>query len=120
MEVVDRAIAVTCKNCETIFEGNFCPNCSQKAGTHRFSVKHIVHEAFHAFTHTDKGIFFLIKEMLKRPGKVALEYNGGRRKKYFNPFTFLLIMIALNIFFTQKANFYGSFLDATEALVKKN
>jgi hypothetical protein len=99
----------TCKNCENSFEGKYCPNCSQKADTHRFTIKHFAHEFFHAFTHTDKGIFFLIKELFLRPGKVAREFNAGKRKKYFNPITYLLIVMALQIYLSQKTgltNFY--------------
>ena len=99
----------TCKNCQTTFEGNFCPNCSQKADTHRFTVGHFGHELFHAFTHTDKGVFFLSKELLLRPGKVAREYNSGMRKKYFNPITFLLIVTAIQIFVIKKTEFFTAF-----------
>lgn len=118
MSVVEETMTATvCKNCEKTFEGKFCPNCSQKAATHRFTVKHFVHEFFHAFTHADKGILFLIKEMFRKPGKVASEFVTGKRKKYFNPFSFLLIAMALNVFLTQKTDFYGVFLDKTTQLV---
>ena len=109
----------TCKNCELTFEGKFCPNCSQKANTHRFSLKHFAHEAFHAITHTDKGILFLIKELFRRPGKVALEYNGGKRKKYFNPVTFLLIMMALQVYSIQKIDVTSGFINATEEWISE-
>ena len=108
---------MVCINCEFTYEGKFCPNCSQKAHTHRFSVAHFAHEAFHAVTHTDKGIFFLIKELFKNPGRVAREYNEGKRKKYFNPVTFLLIVLALQIYAGQKTNIYDSYLDQTTAFV---
>lgn len=88
----------TCKNCTNTFEGNYCPNCSQKADTHRFTIKHLAHEFFHAFTHADKGIFFLGKELFIRPGKVAREFNEGKRKKYFNPITYLLLVLALEVY----------------------
>lgn len=106
----------TCKNCRAIFEGKFCPNCSQKADTHRFTVGHFGHELFHAFTHTDKGVFFLSKELLLRPGKVALEYNSGMRKKYFNPITFLLIVTAIQIFVIKKTEFFTAFNKSMKAL----
>jgi hypothetical protein len=108
----------TCKNCETTFEGKYCANCSQKADTHRFTLAHLGHEFLHALTHTDKGIIFLIKEMFYRPGKVALEYNGGRRKKYFNPISFLLIMMALQIFLAKKTHIYESYFEQTQQLLK--
>jgi hypothetical protein len=98
-----------CKNCGTTFEGKFCPNCSQKAATHRFTVRHLAHDIIHAVTHTDKGILFLIKELFRRPGRVALEYNAGKRKKYFNPITFLLLMLALQTFLSQKTDIYTAF-----------
>lgn len=76
---------IECKNCGTAFEGKFCPNCSQKAATHRLTLGHFIHETTHALTHTDKGILLLIKELFVRPGIVAREYVEGKRKKYFNP-----------------------------------
>ncbi|HEU0126824.1 MAG TPA: DUF3667 domain-containing protein, partial [Flavobacterium sp.] len=42
----------------------------------------------------DKGIFHLLKELAYRPGIVAKEYIAGKRRKYFNPFTFFLILAA--------------------------
>lgn len=107
----------SCKNCSTEFEGKFCPNCSQKAATKRFTIGHFGHEAFHAVTHTDKGILFLIKELFRNPGRVALEYNAGKRKKYFNPVTFLLIMMAIQVFAMQKTNMNSAFINATKEMI---
>lgn len=109
-------IGTTCKNCQTTFEGKFCSNCSQRADTHRFTLKHFGHEFFHALTHTDKGIFFLIKELFLRPGTVALEFNSGLRKKYFNPFTFLLIITAVQVFVIKKTAFSVELANSAKAL----
>jgi hypothetical protein len=98
-----------CKNCENSFEGKFCPNCAQKANTHRFTIGHLAHEFFHAVTHTDKGILFLIRVLFFKSGKVAREYNAGKRKKYFNPVTFLLIGLAFQIFSVQKTSYFIHF-----------
>lgn len=98
-----------CKNCGTAFDGKFCPNCSQKADTHRLTLGHLAHETTHAVTHTDKGILLLIKEMFVRPGIVAREYVEGKRKKYFNPITFLLILMAIQVYAVKKTDFYGQF-----------
>lgn len=107
-----------CKNCNATFEGKYCPNCSQRADTHRLTLWHFIHETFHAFTHTDKGIFFLIKEMVYKPGTVAIEYNAGKRKKYFSPFTFFLIVVAVEIFASQKTDFYKHYASSLDRIVQ--
>ncbi len=89
-----------CSNCNHLLAENyqFCPHCSQKKSIHSFTISHLLHEFFHAFTHADKGILFLIKEMALRPGLVLKEYIiEGKRKKYFNPFTFLLIILGFTV-----------------------
>jgi hypothetical protein len=75
----------TCLNCEENLEisAKFCPQCGQKTDTHRLTIGHIVHDSVHAITHADKGIFHLLKDLAVRPGVVAREYIGGKRKKYF-------------------------------------
>ncbi len=89
-----------CLNCNTHLNNTqkFCQNCGQTVTTHRFTLASFFHEGFHAFTHADKGIFFLLKELAIRPGAVAREYLAGKRKKYFNPFTFFLLLMALFVF----------------------
>ncbi len=49
------------------------------------------------FTHTDKGIFHLLKSLATRPGATAREYIGGKRKTYFSPFTFFLIVMGIYV-----------------------
>jgi hypothetical protein len=110
---------ITCKNCETTFEGKFCSNCSQKADTHRFTLKHFLHESFHAFTHADKGILFLIKELFLRPGQAIREYNEGKRKKYFNPITFLLIAAFLQLFAMQKTQITEHYMNSLITVTKQ-
>ncbi|WP_113652137.1 DUF3667 domain-containing protein [Pedobacter namyangjuensis] len=89
-----------CLNCnaDLVLGQKFCLKCGQATVQHRFTLTHFFHEGFHAFTHTDKGIFFLLKELALRPGKVVREYIGGKRKKYFNPFTFFLLLATLFVF----------------------
>jgi Na+/melibiose symporter-like transporter len=95
-------------NCGHSLQGEdvYCPRCGQAAATHRFSFAHFLHEFFHAFTHTDKSVFALIRGLSTRPGHLVREYLDGQRKKYFNPFTFLLLVAAFSILVLQ---FSGTF-----------
>lgn len=88
-----------CANCNAVVETSFCPSCGQKSEVHRISVGHVLHEGFHSITHTDKGFLLLLKDLLRRPGFIAKEYIDGRRKKYFNPLSFLVISSALLAYF---------------------
>lgn len=89
-----------CKNCDTPYPEryNYCPNCSQKSQLHRLTFHDIVHEAIHYFTHADKGLFQLIRDLFTKRGLVAFEYIEGRRKKYFPPLNFFLLIAAVFVF----------------------
>lgn len=92
-----------CKNCNHHNNGNFCSECGQKFSVTSFTFKHILHEAFHAFTHADKGILVLMKKLILNPGNVAYEYIAeGKRKKYFNLFTFFVFITAIAAFAENK------------------
>ncbi len=51
----------------------------------------------------------MLKGLATQPGTVAAEYIEGKRKKYFNPFTFFLILMAAfvfsNSFFQEKQTY---------------
>ncbi|MBC7903398.1 MAG: DUF3667 domain-containing protein [Gemmatimonadaceae bacterium] len=89
--------SVECLNCFSpiLPAQRFCSDCGQKTDTHRLTMGHIGHDVLHAFTHTDKGMFHLIKALAINPGTVAREYVEGARKKYFNPFSFLILVTAI-------------------------
>ena len=89
-----------CKNCETsnYSDFNYCPNCSQKINLHRINPHEIFHEAVHYFTHADKGIFQLVRDLTLKSGVVAKEYINGKRKKYFAPLNFFLLVAAVFVF----------------------
>jgi hypothetical protein len=101
-----------CLNCAATLDNSFrfCPSCGQKTNTHRLTFGHFLHDFFHAFTHADKGIFHLLGRLAFQPGIVAREYISGKRAKYFNPFTFFLILMSLfvlsNSYFKAKTSPY--------------
>ena len=86
-----------CLNCEAPLEAaaRFCPQCGQKTATRRLTLRDIGHEIWHAITHTDHSVLGLITALLRRPGLVAAEFVAGHRKRYFNPFTFLVVAVGL-------------------------
>lgn len=95
-------IMENCLNCNTtlLSEQKFCSTCGQKVPTKRLDLHDISHDVIHYFTHADKGIFQLLKALVTKTGIVAKEYVEGKRKKYFPPLNFFLIVAALYVFTT--------------------
>lgn len=94
----------TCLNCGNEFANKFCNNCGQQT-THRYTIGHVFHEVTHVFTHADKGIFSFAWDIISKPGIVALDLVEGKRKRYFNLFQFLLLIVGFTTFLISKTDF---------------
>ena len=101
----------TCKNCGAAVDNEYCPVCGQKTSTSRFTMKHLAHDFIHGFYHVDHGIFFTAKELLVNPGKMLRDYLSGHRVRYFNPFTFILLVGSLGAFLLLKIKWQSYFID---------
>jgi hypothetical protein len=100
-----------CLNCGENLTGPFCNQCGQKE-THRYTVGHVLHELVHVFTHADKGIFSFAWTLVKKPGLVALDYVEGRRKRHFNLFQYLLIVVGISTFVVTKTNYLETIMSS--------
>ena len=98
-----------CKNCNQTIQDDqsYCPHCGQKSDVTRLNFKQLIKDIWIAFSNTDEGFLLLIKELVYKPGKVARAYVSGRRKHYFNPFSYLAIMVAIALFFILRFESYG-------------
>lgn len=86
-----------CLNCDAPLPPAqaYCGACGQKADTHRLSLHDITHALIHVFTHADHSVFALVRDLAFKPGRVAREYVAGKRRKYFNPFTFVIVVVGV-------------------------
>jgi hypothetical protein len=105
-----------CLNCATPLapQDQHCRQCGQKADTHRLNMHDIGHAAVHVLTHADHSVLALVRDLAVRPGRVAREYVAGRRRKYFNPFTFVLVVVGL----ASLAMAAAGFVDFTRAAAR--
>jgi hypothetical protein len=85
-----------CRNCDgdLAFGQAYCGACGQKRATTRLTLHEIAHDLLHAFVHVDRSVLSLVRMLLVRPGTVALDYVQGKRKRYFGPFAFLIVVVA--------------------------
>ena len=84
-------VTKTCKSCGAHGEGNYCNICGQPYTSSRISLSGIIKEAFHFFTHLDKGFPYTLKELLIRPGEMERKYVEGVRQRHQRPFSMFFL-----------------------------
>lgn len=88
-----------CLNCGKKLRDKYCSHCGQKADTHRITFKNFIfHYVLDGTFHIEKRILYTAKHALIRPGKAALDYISGKRKRYSNIFLLILLTIGLLLF----------------------
>ena len=104
----------TCKNCGYQSELKYCPNCGQKASVKRLEMKSLLQELPHSVFHIDKGFLFNVSQIIKRPGYAIKDYLDGKRKNFYHPLSYMLIvlgtmLVAMNL---MKVHYYDPVQDA--------
>lgn len=81
-----------CKNCQTPFEGTFCPNCGQKDVDLARPLGKLVGEVLREALDVDGRVWRTVRTMIRHPGTVTREYLAGRRRLYTPPFRLYLVI----------------------------
>ena len=97
---------IVCKNCGEPVEKKYCPNCGQKVAIKRLELKHLLHDIPHAIFHVDSGFFYNLKELFIRPGVAIKNYLEGRRQSFFNPITYMAVLLVFNYFAVKVTNLH--------------
>ena len=95
-----------CKNCNTVVDGNFCPQCGQASNTHRINGLFFLHDIPHSILHVDKGFPYTFYQLIKRPARALDEYLAGRRVKYYRPLSYVLIMSTICVLIVSRIRIY--------------
>lgn len=82
----------TCKNCGEIIDGNYCSHCGQKTSVGKITASNILDEVATSVFQINRGFFFTVMALFKRPGSAIKEYLDGQRKKYFKPIAYVLTL----------------------------
>ncbi|RZJ49596.1 MAG: DUF3667 domain-containing protein, partial [Flavobacterium sp.] len=86
---------ITCKNCNQIYQGNYCNNCGQTADTHKINWHFLWHDIQHGLLHFDEGIPYSVKQLFTRPGHSIREFIEGKRVRHFKPLSLVAVLAAL-------------------------
>jgi len=88
----------SCLNCGHSISGEFCSHCGQKADTARITPRSLIKsDILGSIWHVEARFFRTLKHVLLGPGRMAMDYISGKRIKYYNLFSLLLILFGFNV-----------------------
>lgn len=88
----------SCLNCGHKISGEFCSHCGQKTDTSRITPHSLIrNDILGSIWHIETRFFNTVKDILLKPGKTAMEYISGKRIRYYNFLSLLLILFSFNV-----------------------
>lgn len=83
-----------CLNCESPLSGNYCQQCGQSAKIKRISFKETIDDFFSSTFALEGPLLFTLKSLIINPGRMYREFIAGRRKTYYKPVAFFIVLTA--------------------------
>lgn len=97
---------ISCKNCNTLFNGKFCPECGQAVRDYDKPISFIFYNFLGDFFSFDTRFFRTFLALLLRPGYLTSEFFDGKRVRYAPPIRIFIfasfILFLLLQFYTNK------------------
>ncbi|MDQ0781908.1 DUF3667 domain-containing protein [Chryseobacterium sp. W4I1] len=88
----------SCLNCGHEISDEFCPHCGQKSNTARITSRSLIKsDILGSVWHVEAKFFRTLKHVLLGPGRMGMDYISGKRIKYYNLFSLLLILFGFNV-----------------------
>ncbi|MEP1097447.1 MAG: DUF3667 domain-containing protein [Cyclobacteriaceae bacterium] len=84
-----------CSNCHTKTSGAYCQQCGQSTSVHRITFHETLGDFFSSTFALEGQLLTTIKLMVVNPGKLFREFIGGKRKSYYKPVAFFVVLTAL-------------------------
>ena len=81
-----------CKNCQTRFDGQYCPACGQHNVDLERPVWSLIGEVLRETFELDGRAALTIKTLFRHPGKLTEEFLAGRRRTYTTPLRLYLVV----------------------------
>src|SRR5277367_6088047 len=88
----DGSVSRTCPDCGWSGVGNYCANCGEEMEPRVLRIRHYIRDVFQELLSLDSKFLNSIPALLFRPGFLATEFVGGRRKRYLSPLRLHIII----------------------------
>lgn len=101
-----------CLNCyeELTLDDNYCPCCGQENQDQKVPLPVFINDFITNFLSFDSSLYRTLPAFLFKPGKLTIDFNDGKRKKYLHPIRLYLIF-SLFYFFVISLIIPTNFLD---------
>jgi len=80
-----------CRNCGDETPGHFCPNCGQRKGEVRVSMRRLLADVLEDQLSINSALPRTLGALLFHPGRLTVEYSSGRIASYIAPFRLYLV-----------------------------
>lgn len=84
-----------CNNCGNDFTGNYCPFCSQRAGSGRIGWHSVRQGVMDIWGLGTRSLLYSVWQLLLRPGYIIGDYIDGKRQVSFPPVKMLFIVAVI-------------------------
>lgn len=74
-----------CLNCGTLVIEIYCGHCGQKNIARRQTLRELSYDFISSFSGYESKFLTTCRHLLLKPGFLSMEYNAGRRERYFHP-----------------------------------
>jgi hypothetical protein len=110
-----------CLNCgKEPLDTRFCPDCGQENLSHKVPLPELLSDVGEEFLKWDGRLFRTLTLVLFRPGRLAKEYNAGRRVRFVSPFKMYFVVSALFVFLFSLLNPVPNILGIPGTKVRSN
>jgi len=75
----------TCLNCGATLAGSYCGECGQHAAPPHPTLRELGGEAFAELSGWDGKVAETVRALIRKPGKLTVEFLAGRRASYLSP-----------------------------------
>ncbi len=87
-----------CANCNSPQSTVYCGECGQhERGSRPLRMRDITANCAEALLEVDSPLPATLVGLIRNPGQLCLNYVSGQRKRYLNPFAFLLVAVTAQV-----------------------
>ena len=94
---MEEQLTQSCKNCGAKSQGNYCSVCGQRTSVYKVTFKETFQDLAANLFVINAPLLITIRDMIVRPGTLLRSYLNGKRRTYYRPVSFFILMTVLYI-----------------------